>query len=106
MSAGRATVLALTVLLASSCGALSRTHAERAQTQFRCGLTVPEVERIVGGRLEPIEGRDTRLTHLFRDGRTDLWLTFNNGSLRSSQVIQVVGLMGTEPGPRLEHCNG
>ena len=106
MSASRATVLILAVFLAYACGTASRAHAERAQSQFRCGLSLVEVERIVGGPLQAQEGREPRLTHLFRDGRTDLWLTFDNGGLRSSQLIQVVGLKGTEAGTRLEHCKG
>jgi hypothetical protein len=106
MSASRATVLVLAVLLASACGTASRAHAERAQSQFRCGLSVAAVEQIVGGRVQAQEVRDPRLTHLYRDGRTDLWLTFDNSGLRSSQLIQVVGLKGTEAATRLEHCKG
>jgi hypothetical protein len=106
MSAGRATVLIFTVLLASACGTFSRARAERAQTQLTCGLSVAEVERIVGGRLGALEARDPRLTHLFRDGYTDLTFIFDARGLRSSQLVQVVGLTGTEAAPRVEHCEG
>jgi hypothetical protein len=64
------------------------------------------VEKIVGGRLEALEARDPRLTHFSRDGYTDLTFIFDTGGLRSSQLVQVVGLMGTQAEPRVEHCKG
>jgi hypothetical protein len=90
----------------AGCGAFSQAHAARAQERLTCGLSVAEVERILGGELQPIEGRDARLTHLYRDGFTDMWLRFEAGRLRSSQIIRVVGLTGTVDEARVEHCKG
>jgi hypothetical protein len=105
MFAGRAAVLSLSAFVAA-CGTLSFARAERAQKQLQCGLSVAQVEKIVGGPLYALEARDPRLTHLYRDGHTDLTFIFDAGGLRSSQLVQVVGFTGTEAEPRVEHCRG
>jgi len=102
----RVIVMILIGALVAGCATFSRARAEKVQAQLRCGLTVSEVERIVGGSVQAVEAPDPRLTHLFRDGPTDLWFRFDNGGLRSSQVIHVVGLTGTREDPRVEHCRG
>jgi hypothetical protein len=105
-SANCALAASLGVLFLAGCGVLSRAHAERVQSQLTCGLTILEVERAVGGPLHAQEARDPRVTHLFRDGFTDLWLVFDNGGLRSSQISHVVGFTGTRESPRIDHCKG
>ena len=82
---------------------MSRVHAQRVQEQLKCGLSLAEVERLVGGPYFTIE-KDPRATHVFRDGFTDLWLRFENDRLQSSQIINVVGFTGTRADPRIEHC--
>ena len=105
MFAGRATVLGLVAFVAA-CGTLSFARAERAQKQLQCGLSVAQVEKVVGGRLYALDARDPRLTHLFRDGYTDLTFIFDAEGLRSSQLVQVVGFTGTQTEPPVEHCKG
>lgn len=104
MFAHRVIIAILIGGLVAGCATFSQARAERAQAQFSCGLTVSEVEHIVGGPLQPLEVPDPQVTHLFRDGFTDMWLRFEGGSLRSSQVIIVVGFTGTREEPRVDHC--
>ena len=97
-------VAAVSILALTGCATFSRARAEEAQSKFRCGLSVAEVEGIVGGPLEAASR--AWMTHFFRDGHTDLTLQFEEGRLKSSQVIWVVGLTGIRKSPRVEHCKG
>ena len=103
MRGGVAILAVASILGLAGCATFSRARAEEAQSKFRCGLSVAEVEQIVGGRLAPVTN-STRLTHLFRDGHTDLTLRFEARGLTSSQVIWVVGLKGIRTNPSIEHC--
>lgn len=95
-------VVAASVLL-TGCAAMAANRLHLLQGQLRCGMTSGQVEVITGERLQPVE-KDTRLTHLYRSGMADLWLVFNEGRLRSSQVIRVKGLTGTEDEAIVNHC--
>jgi len=104
MSTLRVLVVVL-VVQCGGCAVVSLPRAERFQAQLRCDMSVSEVEAIVGGKLQPIEGRAPRLTHLYRDGMTDLWLIFDDGKLRSSQINEVQGMTGVRPHSVISHCS-
>jgi hypothetical protein len=97
-------VAVLSVAALAGCATFSRARAEAAQAKFHCGLSVAEVERIVGGPLEATSRAGT--THFLRDGHTDLTLQFDEGRLKASQIVWVVGIKGIREGPRIEHCKG
>lgn len=103
MNALRVVAIAL-VAQGAGCAVFSLPSAERLQSQFRCGMSVSEVESVVGGGLQPLQTRDPRLTHLYRDGMTDLWFIFDDGKLRSSQINEVQGLTVVQPHPVISHC--
>jgi hypothetical protein len=94
----------LSSIALAACGSLSRAHAEKAQAQLSCGLTVPEVEKIVAGSLQLLDVPVSGSTHLYRDGSTDLRFIFDQGGLQSSQLVQVVGFKEARAEPRIEHC--
>src|SRR5262245_56071839 len=92
------------VLFTGGCATASKISMENIQARLRCGMSLSEVESIVGGRLQALEARDPRLTHLYRSGLADLWLIFDDRKLRSSQVVVVEGILGTKEEPRVNHC--
>ena len=94
----------LFALLLGSCAATSKGEIDNVQARLRCGMSTAEVEALVGTRLQRLEARDPRLTHLYRSGMADLWLVFDGDKLRSSQVVVVQGLLGTKEEQVVNHC--
>jgi hypothetical protein len=91
-------------MLLGACAIVSKGQIDKVQAQLRCAMPSAEVEALVGKRLHKLEARDPRLTHLYRNGMTDLWLVFDDDRLRSSQVVVVQGLLGTKEEPVVNHC--
>jgi hypothetical protein len=96
-------ILLLAILL-SGCATVSKSEIDNVQARLRCAMSPADVEALVGTRLQKLEARDPRLTHLYRTGMTDLWLVFDDDKLRSSQVVVVQGLLGTKAEPVVNHC--
>ena len=93
---------AVAVLLVG-CAAMSVDKMHSLQAKLGCGISPMQTEAIIGERLQTLEN-DSRATHFYRSGMADLWLVFSDGGLRSSQVIRVKGLIGTEQEPVVNHC--
>ena len=90
-------------ILLGGCAGVATSKMHSLQKELKCGMSQAEIEAIVGDRLQPIE-MDARVTHLYRSGMADLWFVLANGKLRSSQVIAVKGLIGTEDEAVVNHC--
>lgn len=105
MKAMRSFVIAILITQCGACAVLSLPRTERAQAQLKCGMSIVEAEHVLGTKLQALEARDPRLTHLYRDGMTDLWLIFEDGKLRSSQIIEVQGLTGVRMHSQVALCS-
>jgi len=94
----------LFAFFAGGCATAAKSKMEDVQTGLRCGMSSAEVEGLLGGRLHALEARDSRLTHFYRSGMADIWLRFEDDRLRSSQIVVVQGLLGTNEEPVVNHC--
>jgi hypothetical protein len=84
------------------CAAVSGERAEDIQEKLACGMSPAQVQAAVGAaRIVPV--RDPRMTHFARLGMADLWMTFDGGGLRSSQVVMAQGSVAAPRGP-VNHC--
>ena len=68
-------------------------------------MTPEEVSQIAGRKVEKVDVPDARLTHMIRDGSTDLWLIFDGGRLKSVQVAWSYQPTRVASSQRLELCS-
>ena len=96
------TVWPCVCLLLTGCASRPAAWANELGGKLRCGMTVSEVQQLAQ---KPIERANRSwMTHLVRDGATDVWLTFENDRLRAYQVAWVKPLTMVEETPRVELC--
>ena len=90
------------VLSGCSCGPAQ--WAEQTEARLTCGLTVDEVRSIAGREVEQRDVPRDWSTHAVRKGRTNLWLGFQAGKLRWSQVLWEQKMMKMAMYSRRDHC--
>jgi hypothetical protein len=99
------------LLALSSCAIIAgreihrdREQMTRLQQQLKCGMSVKETESLIGKPLLTMPAPDPDATHVYREDFASLWLIYDRGGLRSSQVLVRDGLKATREEPRKEHC--
>jgi hypothetical protein len=97
-------LLLMAVLSGCSCG--PATWAEDTEARLTCGLTVDEVRNIAGRDIEQRDVPRDWSTHAIRGGGTDLWLGFENGKLRWSQVLWEQEMIKMAMYSRRDLCGG
>jgi hypothetical protein len=97
-------VLMVAVLSGCTCGPAQ--WAEQTEARLTCGLTVEEVRSIAGREVEQRDVPRDWSTHAVRDGRTNLWLGFQDGKLRWSQVLWEQKVMKMAMYSRHDLCGG
>lgn len=104
MIKGSPVLLAL-VLLAGCANGPAR-WAEDVAERLECGMAVEQVQRLSSRPLEAMEVPRDWMTHFIRDNATDLWLGFDQGKLRWSQVAWAARMMKMATYQRVDHCGG
>ena len=97
-------VLMVTVLSSCTCGPAQ--WAEQTEARLTCGLSAEEVGSIAGREVEQRDVPRDWSTHAVRDGRTSLWLGFQDGKLRWSQVLWEQKVMKMAMYSRHDLCGG
>jgi hypothetical protein len=98
--------LVVTIAVLSGCSCGPAQWAEQTEARLTCGLTVDEVRSIAGRKVEQRDVPRDWSTHAVRDGRTNLWLGFQDGELRWSQVLWEQKMMKMAMYSRRDHCGG
>jgi len=90
--------------MAGGCASIAKDKMEHLQAQLRCGMSVEQVEAIVGERIKTLDVPTPEATHLYRRGFGDLRFKFEEDKLRVSQIVVVTGWEWAEEEPIVDHC--
>jgi hypothetical protein len=100
----KSTLVALSLaLLATGCAASPGKWARDVAPQLQCDMTIKEVETKAQRPVKDL--KRAWGTHFVEDGGTDLWMTFDDGRLKSYQVAWVSGLKMIEKEPPVSLCD-
>lgn len=76
--------------------------AKTLASELRCDMTIKEVEAKAERPVKPLDRAWG--THFVEDGGTDVWLTVENGRLKSYQIAWTRGLKIVEKEPAVPLC--
>jgi hypothetical protein len=86
----------------SGCAAAPADWATQLGAKLRCDMTISDVEATAR---KPVKLLNREWgTHFIEDDGTDVWLTFQEGKLKSYQTAWVRGLTIVEKQPRTDLC--
>lgn len=88
--------------LISSC-AKPALWAEDLVSKLHCGMRVDEVRALTKKDIL-FEGAKDRMTHLIRDGATDVWLVFGDDGLESAEIAWATNLQTYDSSGRERLC--
>lgn len=89
-------------IVLGACAALSSDRAEDVQEKLACGMSPAQAQAAVGSA-RVVQVKHPQMTHFARLGMADLWMTFDERGLRSSQVVMAQGSLAAPHGP-VNHC--
>lgn len=84
----RAFALLIALLGAASCSSLPAQWADELEDQVRCDMSLDQVQKLAGKKLETIE-LGKRGTHCVSDtaGTSEVWFVFIGNKLKSVQLV-------------------
>ncbi len=94
----------LSVLVLTGCAARPAQWAEDLASHLECGMAVQQVRALSTRPLQQMEVPRDWMTHFIRDNDTDLWLGFEQGKLRWSQVAWAVRMTHVATFQRVDLC--
>ena len=98
---------ALLLVVAVSLGGCATGPSEWAQrvvAESKCGMSVPEAEKLAGSELRAMSGRTPRGTHVARQGLSAVWFDFADGRLVAVQPAWTSAMAKDDDGPRKQLC--
>jgi hypothetical protein len=97
-----ALIALLLAFTATACAGAPGKWARELAAEMRCDMTIKEVETKAQRPVKDL--KRAWGTHFVEDGGTDLWMTFENGRLKSYQVAWTSGLKVVEKEPPVSLC--
>lgn len=78
--------------------------AENVESQVRCDMSLNDVGVLVDRPVQKMEVPRGWMTHLVRDGNTELWLGFEENKLKWLQVAWAAKMMRMATYQRVDMC--